>query len=77
MNWNKVSEVGLPEKDKPCLVYKPNNPYAKIQVDTWSGIWESPVSWSTHVICVGEGWESGDEYEDVTHWMYVPEDPID
>ena len=56
MNWNKFDEVGAPEKNKPCLVYKPNNPYCKYWVDEWVDLYESPVSWSSATICVGEGW---------------------
>ncbi len=46
MNWNKFDEVGPPEKDRLCLVYKPNNRFCKFAVDEWVDLYESPVSWS-------------------------------
>ena len=35
MNWNKFDEVGSPEKDRFCWVYKPNNKFCKFAVDEW------------------------------------------
>jgi hypothetical protein len=65
--WVSVADR-LPEKDVEVLVLNTN---AEIQLDTWVDLYESPVSFSTKSICVGEGWESSD-FEDVTHWCALP-----
>jgi hypothetical protein len=65
--WVSVSDRP-PEKDVEVLVLNTN---AEIQLDTWVDLYESPVSFSTKSICVGEGWESSD-FEDVTHWCALP-----
>ena len=80
MNWNKFDEVGPPEKDRFCWVYKPNNRFCKFTVDEWIDLYESPVSWSSATICVGEGWadeglENEIEVED--YHLYQSDDPND
>ena len=67
MNWNKFDEVGPPKKGTLCLVYKPNNTYCKFWVDEWIDLYESPVSWSSATICVGEGWADEDDTDNITH----------
>ena len=73
MNWNKFDEVGPPKKGTLCLVYKPNNTYCKFWVDEWIDLYESPVSWSSATICVGEGWADEDVMDNITHWAYCKE----
>ena len=73
MNWNKFDEVVPPEKDRLCWVYKPNNRFCKFAVDEWVDLYESPVSWSTATICVGEGWADEDDMDNITHWCYCEE----
>lgn len=73
MNWNKFDEVGPPEKDRLCWVYKPSSRFCKFAVDEWVDLYESPVSWSTSTICVGEGWADEDAMDNITHWAYCTE----
>ena len=63
---------GPPEKNKPCLVYKPNR-FCKFALDEWVDLYESPFSWSTSSICVGVGWAVEDDLYNITHWAYCKE----
>ncbi len=73
MNWNKFEDVGPPNKETLCFVYKPNNPYCKFAVDEWVDLYEALVSWSSHTVCTGEGWAEEDDWENITHWCYCTE----
>lgn len=75
MNWNNFKEVGPPEKDVYCLVYKPNNNRCKFAIDKWIDLSKGPISWG-RLVCTGDGWSNTEDASKITHWKYLkgPED---
>ena len=50
---------------------------SNVAMDTWDEQYEAPVSFSSATIPVGLGWDSGVEWEHITHWMPLPGAPGD
>lgn len=50
---------------------------SNVAMDTWGEQHEAPVSWSSATIPVGMGWDSGTDWERITHWMPLPGAPGD
>ncbi|MBP9032604.1 MAG: DUF551 domain-containing protein [Pseudomonadales bacterium] len=48
---------------------------SQVAMDTWDEQHEAPVSWSSATIPVGVGWDSGTDWEGITHWMPLPAAP--
>jgi hypothetical protein len=71
--WINVNDKP-PKIGQTVLVYTPNYT-PSIQVDTWNEQRECPVSFSTATIPIGPGWDSGLEFDEVTHWMELPSAP--
>lgn len=46
-----------------------------VAMDTWDEQHEAPVAWSSATIPVGMGWDSGTDWERITHWMPLPAAP--
>lgn len=75
--WIPCSER-MPDAGSTVMVYlaEPAFPGAmRVVFDCWDEQYESPVSFSTVSVPVGLGWDSGIEYEAVTHWMPLPAAP--
>lgn len=75
--WIPIEER-RPELGTTCIVWivpqwhDALEPFA--DVDRWDEWRESPVSFSSATVVVGEGWMESDPAE-VTHWMPLPEPP--
>ena len=73
MRWINFQDVGPPTKGTPCVVFKPHNKFCKYSIDEWGELWESPVSWSSATLCIGEGWQEEDDMDAISHWSYLDE----
>lgn len=68
--WIPTSERMPPPGDQVlawCLSAR--GPYP--MVDCWDEQHEAPVSFSSATIPVGLGWDSGNEFEQVSHWKPI------
>lgn len=75
--WVSCAER-LPEAGVEVLVWlaAPVIKYGcQIAIDTWDEQHETPVAWSSATIPIGEGWDSGADWQDITHWMPLPAAP--
>ena len=75
--WIKCSER-MPEPGVEVLVWMAAPVVTggiQVATDTWDEQYESPVSWSSATIPIGMGWDSGTDWEDITHWMPLPAAP--
>jgi hypothetical protein len=75
--WVRCDER-MPESSAEVLVWLAE-PIIKggsqVAIDAWDEQYESPVAWSSATIFVGMGWDSGTDWEDITHWMPLPPAP--
>lgn len=68
----------MPEAGSEVLVWLAAPAFrgdSRIAMDTWGEQHEAPVSWSSATIPVGMGWDSGTDWECITHWMPLPAAP--
>lgn len=75
--WIPVGER-MPPPGEEVLVYLAEPPFKganRIVFDCWDEQHEAPVSWSSLTIPVGLGWDSGTDYEGITHWQPMPPSP--
>jgi hypothetical protein len=69
--WIAIPEGGMPPLGEPVLVWCKYGPHWGPMVDCWDEQHEAPVSFSSATIPVGPGWDSGAEFEHVTHWKPI------
>lgn len=77
--WIACSER-MPPQGEEVLVWQPEPSFkggAVVALDKWDEQYEAPVSFSSATIPVGLGWDSGVEWEHITHWMPLPGAPGD
>lgn len=74
--WIGVDER-VPDVGQEVLVYgkSPWEAAPSVKVDRWDELHESPVSFSSATIYVGDGWTEHDS-DEITHWMPLPPEPI-
>ena len=70
MTWVSIDE-GLPEEGSDVLIMTTGGVVVQ---EEYRKLYEAPVSFSSKTICVGVGFSEHD-FEDITHWMYIPELP--
>ena len=68
--WMPIPD-SMPPLGEQVLVWCKFGPHWGPMVDCWDEQHEAPVSFSSATIPVGPGWDSGSEFEDVTHWMRI------
>ncbi len=66
--WVSV-EDRMPPLGEQVLTWCKNAMGHYPMVDCWDEQHEAPVSWSSQTIPVGPGWDSGNDFYDVSHWM--------
>lgn len=68
--WVPISER-FPPDDAPVLLWHVNGRY---EIDSWQELYEDPTGMGGPQQAIGYGW-NGFDYEDITHWMTLPEAP--
>jgi len=75
--WIACSER-MPEAGVEVLVWLASPAFkggSHVVMDTWDEQHEAPVAWSSATIPIGMGWDSGTDWERITHWMPLPAAP--
>lgn len=69
--WIAIPEGGMPPLGEQVLVWCKYGPHWGPMVDCWDEQHEAPVSFSSATIPIGPGWDSGSDFEHVTHWRPI------
>jgi hypothetical protein len=68
----------MPEAGVEVLVWLASPAFkggSHVVMDTWDEQHEAPVAWSSATLPIGMGWDSGTDWERITHWMPLPAAP--